>query len=71
MTSLVFVLGASLLCLYFALGTPKCLEFSIDVRYTHEQFLFRWNWKSDRVYVAEIGMAVRQYQMMFVTFQNG
>ena len=30
---------------------------TIDVQYTHEQFQFSWNWKSDQVYVAEIGMA--------------
>ena len=57
MRSLVFVLGAFFLCLYFALGSSKCLEFSIDIQYTREQFQFRWDWKSDRVYVAEIGMA--------------
>ena len=57
MRAIVFVLGAILCLLNFALGTSKCLEFTIDVQYTHEQFQFSWNWKSDRVYVAEIGMA--------------
>ena len=57
MNGLVFVLGAIFLCLYFALGSSKCLEFTIDIQYTHEQFQFRWDWKSDRIYVAEIGMA--------------
>ena len=53
----MFVLGAIFLCLYFALGSSKCLEFSIDIQYTREQFQFRWDWRSDRLYVAEIGMA--------------
>ena len=57
MNGLVFVLGAIFLCLYFASGSSKCLEFTIDIQYTHEQFQFRWDWKSDRIYVAEIGMA--------------
>ena len=54
----MFVLGAIFVCLLcFALETSKCLEFTIDVQYTHEKFQFSWNRKSDRVYVAEIGMA--------------
>ena len=57
MRSLVFILGANFLLLYFALGFSKCWEFSVNIQYSHEQFLFRSNWKSDRVAVAEIGMA--------------
>jgi hypothetical protein len=33
------------------------LEFTVDIQYTREQFQFRWDWRSDRLYVAEIGMA--------------
>ncbi len=55
--SLVFVLGAIFLYLYFASGSSKCLEFTIDIQYTREQVQFRLDWKSDLLYVAEIGMA--------------
>ncbi len=50
----MFALGAIFLCLCFALGSSKCLEISIDIQYTREQFQFHWDWKSDRVYIAEI-----------------
>ncbi len=38
-------------------GCFKCLEFTIYIQYTREQFLFPWDWKFDLIYVAEHGMA--------------
>ena len=57
MRSLVFVLGANFLFLYFAWKFSRCWELSVDIQYSHEQFFFHSNWKSDRVSVADIGMA--------------
>ena len=54
MRSLVFVLGAIYLCVCFAPNIfSRCLESSVDVYYTRDLLHFRWDWKADRISVAE------------------
>ena len=55
--SLVLVPSAIFLLIYFAAEKFHCSEFSVDLRYSHEQFLFRSTWKSDRLPAADIRMA--------------
>ena len=53
MSTLVFVLGAIYVCICFAPNIYKCMESSVDVYYTRDLFHFRWDWKADRISVAE------------------
>ena len=54
MRGLVFVLCAIYILVCFAPNVSnKCMESSVDVYYTHDLFHFRWDWKADRISVAE------------------
>ena len=54
MRGLVFVLCAIYILVCFAPNVyNKCMESTVDVYYTHDLFHFRWDWKADRISVAE------------------
>ena len=50
----MFVLCAIYILVCFAPNVyNKCMESTVDVYYTHDLFHFRWDWKADRISVAE------------------
>ena len=54
MRNLVFVLGALYSSIYFAPSIyHRCMENSVDIYYTRDLFHFRWDWKADKLSVAE------------------
>ena len=54
MRSLVFALGAVYFCVCFAPNIySRCLDGPVDVYYTRDRLHFHWDWKADRISVAE------------------